>query len=72
MSFADVDRIYTYNISFCPGYDPGSNKREHRLFQLILERYPAMNGAATDHKQTLVIVSPLTQNNSDTNIDVVY
>ncbi len=49
MNLNAVDNVYIYDILFCPGYDPGSKRRERRLFQLMLLNYRVMNRAATGY-----------------------
>lgn len=73
MDLKHVDEIYIYEISFDDRYQPGSNRRARRLFQLMLEQHrPVTDRAATDYRQILVSVRQLTQYNTDTNIQVVY
>jgi Argonaute linker 1 domain/N-terminal domain of argonaute len=72
MTLKDTNLIHIYNISFCPGYEPGSRRRERRVLQIMMNQYPVLRSAATDYRQLLVSKILLTENQSSTSLPIDY
>jgi N-terminal domain of argonaute/Argonaute linker 1 domain len=67
-----IARLYLYSVSFCPGYEPGSRRRERRVLQIMMDDHRALYNAATDYRQQIVSTALITQNQSSTSIPVRY
>ncbi len=65
-------QLHLYNLSFCPGYEPGSRRRERRVIQLMMDKYDALRNAATDYKQSIVSKTFITEHQSSTSLGIDY
>jgi N-terminal domain of argonaute/Argonaute linker 1 domain len=72
VTMMETNPIHLYNISFCPGYEPGSRRRERRMLQILMDRCPMLWSAATDYKQLLISKTPLTQNQTSTSLGIDF
>lgn len=70
LAMIEIDELHLYALSFCPGYEPGSRRRECRVIQLMMDKYEAFHRAATDHKQLIVSKSFITETNTSTALDL--
>ncbi len=69
---SNTNQLHLYNLSFCPGYEPGSRRRERRVIQLMMDKYDALRNAATDYKQSIVSKTFITENQSSTALGIDY
>lgn len=67
-----LDLLYLYGVSFSPGHEPGSRRRERRVLQLMLDGYDTLSSAATDYRHLLVSIRPITENESSTALPIDY
>jgi len=72
MTMLDTNAIHIYNLSFCPGYEPGSRRRERRVLQIMMNQYPLLRTAVTDYRQLLVSKVLLTKNQSSTSLEINF